>query len=172
MKKQSRKIGAAKDLGEFALQPILFTGEQYKELLRAVSMYTLVKQGGVLPYTDPTRLMDSVLKQGEKFEFEKSKMDEMKWFQVINDEVFNALADYTEDEMWQVLAQMLAHRDVAHEIGEATGLSEEEMPPDMFFDGMMKRVAEYLKEFEKNGINNVSVAPKNFRKNILKIKSE
>ena len=138
------------------MQPILFTKEQYKELLRAFASYALVKQSSILPDSETARLGDYIIDQGEKFGFEKIKMDEMDWFDQINDEVFEALFQYTQEETWQHLANLLASRDARDEIEEKTGLSAGELPEDMFMDSMAKRVQIYLKEFEKNGINNLT----------------
>ncbi len=140
-----------------ALQPMLFTKEQYKELLRAISAYALVKQSSAVPYIDPTGLGDYVMEQGKKFGFEKVKMDQMDWFDEINDEVFNSLFEYTQEEMWHHIAHILAERDVRSEIEGTTGLSEKELPSDMFLDAMAGKIHRYLTEFEKNGINNVTV---------------
>jgi len=57
---------------------------------------------------------------------------------------------------------------IKEEIMAETGLSEAELPPDMFLDSMAKRVLLYLKEFEKNGINNLSCP--GVKKKLLKIK--
>lgn len=155
---------------DLTLQPILFTKEQYKELLRAIATYALVKQSALVPYLDPTGLGDYVIEQGKKFGFEKVKMNQMDWFDEINDEVFQSMFQYTQDEMWHHLSHLLAQRDIRNEIGDATGLSESELPSDMFLDAMGKKVQMYLKEFEKNGINNVTVDCKGARKSSLNIK--
>lgn len=72
----------------------------------------------------------------------------------------------------KALAHILAQRDVRKEIEEKTGLSEQELPSDMFLDAMAKRVQVYLKEFEKNGINNMTVKCKGGRVPALDIESE
>lgn len=159
-----------KENNDSSIQPILFTKEQYKELLRAIGAYALLKQSSVVPNVDPTGLGDYITEQGTKFGFERAKMDDMDWFEEINDEVFDSLFQYTQDEMWQHLANILARRDVKNEIGDKTGLSEDELPPDMFLDAMGKKVQMYLKEFEKNGINNVRVDCKGADKSNLKIR--
>ncbi len=161
-----------KEDDNFALQPILFTREQYKELLRAIGAYALVKQSATVPSVDPTGLGDYVMEQGKKFGFEKVKMDQMGWFDEVNDEVFQSLFQYTQGEMWHHLAHILAQRDVRKEIEEKTGLSEQELPSDMFLDAMGKRVQMYLKEFEKNGINNMTVKCKGGREPTLDIERE
>jgi hypothetical protein len=159
-----------KENKESYLQPILFTKDQYKELLRAISAYALIKQSATLPHIDATKLGDYLIEQGEKFGFEKLNMNELDWFDEINDEVFEALFDYTQEEMWQHLANLLARRDVKNEIEDKTGLSPQELPPDTFLDAMGKKVEIYLKEFENNGLNNVSVNCKGINKTGLKIK--
>ena len=162
-KKTEKKIGE-----DFAMQTILFTREQYKELLRAFGTYTLVKQSSILPDSETAKLYAYIIDQGKKFEFEKIKMDDMDWFEEINDEIFEALFQYTQEEMWQHLANLFARRDAIREIEEKTGLSRKELPLEMFLDSMAKRIRMYLKEFEKNGINNV-ICPL-VQKNLLKIK--
>ena len=148
----------------------MFTKEQYKELLRAISAYALIKQSAVLPHIDATKLGDYLMEQGGKFGFEKVNMNELDWFDEINDEVFEALFEYTQEEMWQHLANLLARRDVKTEIEEKTGLSEAELPPDTFLGAMGAKVEAYLKEFENNGMNNVRVDCAGADKNSLKIK--
>ncbi len=153
------------------LQPILFTKEQYKELLRAIGAYYLVKQSEVMPRLDPTGLGDYVIEQGKKFGFEKIKMDQMDWFDEINEEVFESLFQYTQNEMWHHLANILAQRDVRREIYGKTGFSDAELSADTFLDAMAKKIQMYLKEFEKNGMNNVSVVCKDVPKSNLDIES-
>ena len=153
---------------DFAMQPILFTREQYKELLRAFGTYALVRQSSILPDSKTATLFDYIIGQGKKFEFERKKMSDERWFEEINDEIFNDLFEYTQEEMWENLANLFARRDAVAEIEEKTGLSQEELPPDMFMDSMAKRIVLYLKEFQKNGINNV-ICP-GVQKNLLKIK--
>ena len=152
---------------DFAMQPILFTRDQYKELLRAFSAYTLLKQSSILPNSETARLYQYIIEQEKKFGFEKVKMDEMDWLDEINEDVYEALFQYTQEETWQHLANLFARRDVKMEIEEETGLSEDEVPPEMFLDSMAKRVGMYLKEFEKNGINNL-ICP-NIKQKLLKI---
>lgn len=152
----------------FEMQPILFTKDQYKELLRAFGAYTLLKQSSILPDSETARLYGYIVEQGKKFGYEKDKMDEMDWFEEINDEVYEALFQYTQEEMWQHLANLFARKDAINEIEEETGLSEEELPPDMFLDSMAKRIQIYLKEFEKNGINNLVCS--DISKKLLRIK--
>lgn len=79
---------------------------------------------------------------------------------------------YTQEEMWPHLANLLAQRDVKNEIGDATGLSEKELPPDIFLDAMARKVHMYLKEFEKNGIHNMTIVCKGGRISNIEIKSE
>jgi len=133
----------------------LFTKEQYKELIRAFSTYTLIKQSSILPDSEVAKLFGHIVEQGKKFGFEKNEMDEMEWFEEINDDIFENLFQYTQEEMWRHLAGLFARKDAKEEIMNETGLSEEELPPDMFLDSMAKRIQIYLKEFEKNGINNL-----------------
>lgn len=152
----------------FSLQPILFTKTQYKELIRAFSAYTLIKQSSIMPDSETAKLFWYIIEQGNKFGFEKSKTDEMQWFSEINDEIYEALFQYTQEEMWHHLANLFARRDAKKEIMEKTGLSEKELPPDMFLDSMAKRVQIYLEEFEKNGINNINCS--GISKKLLKIK--
>src|SRR3989344_358036 len=152
-----------------ALQPILFSKEQYKELLRAVGAYGLIKQSSVVPSLVSGQFVDFLIEQGKKFGFEKISVDEMDWFDEINDEVFEALFRYTQEEMWQHLAHLLAQRDVRNEIDDVTGLSENELPSDMFLDAMAGKVQMYLKEFEKNGIKNITVSCKGTRLSSLQI---
>jgi len=152
----------------FEMQPILFTKDQYKELLRAFGAYTLLKQSSILPDSETARLYGYIVEQGKKFGYEKDKMDEIDWFEEINDEVYEALFQYTQEEMWQHLANLFARKDAINEIEEETGLSEEELPPDMFLDSMAKRIQIYLKEFEKNGINNLVCS--DISKKLLRIK--
>src|SRR3990167_2920405 len=142
------------------LQPILFSKEQYKELLRAVGAYGLIKQSSVVPSLVSEQFGDFLIEQGKKFGFEKVSMDEMDWFDEINDEVFESLFQYTQEEMWQHLAHLLAQRDVRSEIEDKTGLSDNELPSDMFLDAIAGKVQMYLKEFEKNGIKNITVSCK------------
>lgn len=163
MKKDTKKEEGKEEMDkkdgrgiDFEMQPILFTKDQYKELLRAFGAYTLLKQSSILPDSETARLYGYIVEQGKKFGFEKIKMDEMDWFEEINDEVYEALFQYTQEEIWQNLANLFARRDAIKEIEEETGLSEEELPPDMFLDSMAKRVYMYIKEFEKNGINNLT----------------
>ena len=78
------------------LQPILFSKEQYKELLRAVGAYGLIKQSSVVPSLVSEQFGDFLIEQGKKFGFEKVSMDEMDWFDEINDEVFESLFQYTQ----------------------------------------------------------------------------
>src|SRR3989344_8704151 len=155
-----------------ALQPILFSKEQYKELLRAVGAYGLVKQSSIVPSLASGQFGDFLIEQGKKFGFEKISMDKMDWFDEINDEVFEALFQYTQEEMWQHLAHMLAQRDVRNEIDDKTGLSVSELPSDMFLDAMAMRVQMYLKEFEKNGIKNITVSTKGAYLSPLQISEE
>ena len=157
---------------ELALQPILFTKEQYKELLRAVGAYGLIKQSAVVPSLASGQFGDFLIDQGEKFGFEKVSMDEMDWFDEINDEVFESLFQYTQEEMWQHLAHLLAQRDVRSEIDDKTGLSESELPSDTFLDAMAIKVEMYLKEFEKNGIKNITVSAKGAHLPSLQISEE
>jgi hypothetical protein len=168
MKKKNKKIKISKIGEDFAMQPILFTREQYKELLRAFGAYALVKQSSILPDSETARLFDYIIGQGKKFEFEIKKLSDWQWFEEINDQVFNDLFEYTQEEMWEHLANLFARRDVVAEIEEKTGLSEAELPPDMFLDSMAKRIVLYLKEFQKNGINNLECS--NVKKNLLKVK--
>ena len=152
-----------------ALQPILFTKNQYKELLRAVSAYGLVKQSAVIPSLASGQFGDFLIEQGKKFGFDKISMNKMDWFDEINEEVFEALFQYTQEEMWRHLAHLLAQRDVRNEIDDATGLSESELSSDMFLDAMAGKVQMYLKEFEKNGIKNITVSCKNAHTSPLQI---
>ena len=161
-----------KENNDTTLQPILFTEEQYKELLRSIGAYALLKQSSIAPSLDPTGLDDYVMSQGEKFGFEKIKIDETDWFDEINAEVFESLFRYSQEEMWQHLANMLAQRDVRNEIEDKTGLDEAELPSGMFLDAMAKKVQMYLKEFEKNGINNIIVTCKDNRVSSLDVKSK
>jgi len=155
-----------------ALQPILFSKEQYKELLRAVGAYGLIKQSSVVPSLASGQFGDFLIEQGKKFGFEKISMDEIDWFDEVNDEVFEALFQYTQEEMWRHLAHLLAQRDVRNEIGDKTGLSEGELPSDMFLDAMAVKVQMYLKEFEKNGIKNITVSCKGAHLSPLQISEE
>lgn len=150
------------------MQTILFSREQYKELLKAFGTYALVKQSSILPDSETERLFNYIIEQGKKFEFEKKKLSAEQWFEEINDSIFNDLFEYTQEEMWNHLANLFARRDAIKEIEEKTGLSKEELPPDTFLDSMAKRIQIYLKEFEKNGINNVICS--NVEKNLFKIK--
>lgn len=159
-------------IGDLALQPILFSKEQYIELLRAVGAYGLIKHSSVVPSLASGQFGDYLIEQGKKFGFEKVKMDRMDWFDEINDEVFESLFQYTQDEMWHHLANLLAHRDVKNEIGDKTGLSEKELPPDMFLDAMAGKVHMYLKEFEKNGTKNMTVLCEGSRLSNINIESE
>ena len=95
-------------------------------------------------------------------------MDEMDWFEEINDNIYESLFQYTQEETWQHLANLFARRDAIKEIEDETGLSPEELPPEMFLDSMTKRIRMYLKEFEKNGINNLDCS--NVPKKLLKIR--
>lgn len=168
MKNQNKKIKTDKIDENFTMQAILFTREQYKELLRAFGMYALVKQSSTLPNLETAKLFDYIVEQGKKFEFERKKLSDEQWFEEINDQIFNDLFEYTQEEMWENLANLFARRDAVAEIEEKTGLSEEELPPEMFLDSMAKRIVLYLKEFQKNGINNVECL--NVKKNFLKVK--
>ena len=166
------KDKSKKENGDMALQPILFTKGQYKELLRAISAYALVKQSATVPYIDPTGLGDYVMEQGRKFGFDKVKMNQKDWFEEVNDEVFESLFQYTQEEMWHHLAHILAQRDVRKEIEDKTELSEKELPSDMFLDAMAGKVNLYLEEFEKNGINNVTVKYKGGHISNIQIEGE
>ena len=95
---------------ELTLQPILFNKEQYKELLRAVGAYGLIKQSAVVPSLASGQFGDFLINQGKKFGFEKVSTDEMDWFDEINDEVFEALFEYTQEEMWPHLAHLMSRR--------------------------------------------------------------
>lgn len=161
-----------KENDELALQPILFTKEQYRELLRAVGAYGLIKQSSVVPSLVSGQFSDFLIAQEKKFGFDKISMTKMDWFDEVNDEVFEALFQYTQEEMWQHLAHLLAHRDVRNEIEDKTGLSDKELPTDMFLDAVAVRVQMYLKEFEKNGIKNIAVSCKDARISPLQISEE
>lgn len=76
--------------------------------------------------------------------------------------------DFEIQFMWKDLAYLFARRDAVAEIDEKMGLLEEELPPETFPDSMAKRVRMYLKEFQKNGINNLECS--NVKKNFLKVK--
>ncbi len=167
MKNKNAK-NKSKESDNFAMQPILFTREQYKELIRAFSAYILIKQSSIMPDSETARLFGYIVEQGGKFGFERARMDEMEWFEEINDEIYEALFQYTQEEMWHHLANLFARRDAKNEIMEETGLSEMELPPEMFLDSMAKRIRIYLKEFEKNGINNLTCS--NIKKKLLNIK--
>lgn len=164
------KKGEVKKGTDFGMQPILFTREQYKELLRAFGTYTLIKQTSIIPDPETGRLYNYIIDQGKKFGYEKNKIDEWDWFEEINDEVYESLFQYTQEETWHHLANLFARKDIINEIEEETGLSKEELPPDMFLDSMGKRIQIYLKEFEKNGINNIICS--NIPKKLLKIKED
>ncbi|HEY4508965.1 MAG TPA: hypothetical protein VJC13_01630 [Candidatus Paceibacterota bacterium] len=153
-----------------SLQPILFTREQYKELFRAISIYALIKQSSAMPYLDPTGLGDYIMQQGEKFGFGKVKENEADWFDEVEEEVFENIFNYAQGEMFHHLAHMLADRDISMEIEDGTGLSEDELPSSMFMDAVAKRVDMYLKEFEKNGIDNIKVLCKDADKSSLNIR--
>lgn len=170
--KNMKDITPKREDDELALQPILFTKEQYKELLRAVGAYGLIKQSSTVPSLVSGQFGDFLINQGKKFGFDKISMNEMDWFDEVNDEVFEALFQYTQEEMWQHLAHLLAQRDVRNEIGDKTGLSEDELPSDMFLDAMAKKVQIYLKEFEKNGIKNITVSCKEAQVLPLQISEE
>lgn len=161
-----------KENEELALQPILFTKGQYKELLRAVSAYGLIKQSSIVPSLVSGQFGDFLISQGKKFGFNKISMTKADWFDEVNDEVFEALFQYTQEEMWQHLAHLLAHKDVRNEIEDKTGLSDKELPTDMFLDAVAVRVQMYLKEFEKNGIKNITVSCKDARISPLQISEE
>ena len=138
------------------LQPILLTKEQYKELLRAINTYAFVKQSGSIPDLKSAELGAYLMDQGSKFGFEKEKMDKMEWFDQINDEVFGALFDYVQEEVWRNLASVLASRDTKREF-EDRGIPHEKASTDDFLDATGVKVQKYLKEFEQNGVKNLSL---------------
>lgn len=140
------------------LQPILISKEQYKELLRAVAAYQLMKQASAVPDRKTAEIGAYIIEQGNKFGFEKIKINEMDWFDQINEEVFELLFEYSQEEMWQHLANMLAHRDAKEGArGLDKNLIDEETKGDLYFDIMGHRVQKYLKEFAQNGPKNIIV---------------
>lgn len=168
---QNKSLGNLGENSDILLQPILFTREQYEELLRAISAYAMIKRSPDDPFKDPTGLGDYLMDQGVKFGFEKTKENEPDWFDDVEKELFEAMFEYTEQEMWHHLAHALADRDISAEIEDKTGLGEDELPSNMFMDAIAKRVHMYLKEFEKNGIDNVSVKCAGVDKVSLNIKN-
>ena len=137
------------------LQHILFSKEQYQELLRLFSLYALVKQKSPTPLLTTEEFGDYIYKQGGKFGFEKSKMDDMDWFEKINNDVFESLFHYSQHEAWEHLANRLAHRDATEASNNTNSIMDKEMKEELFLDIMAKRLEFYLDEFSKNGIKNL-----------------
>lgn len=139
----------------FGLQPIFLSKDQYQELLKAISMYALVKQASPVPAIASEEFGDYIMGQGNKFGFEKAKTNDMDWFEKVNEEVFEALFHYSQHEAWEHLANRLAHRDAKIATGASGNILDKEMQSDLFLDIMGKRLEIYLDEFSKNGIKNV-----------------
>ncbi len=140
------------------LQPILVTKDQYKEILRALAAYQLIKKVSTVPDFKTAEVGAYIIEQGNKFGFEKVKMGDMDWFDEINEEVFELLFNYSQEEMWQHLANMLAHRDAKEGAGGLDkNLIDEETKGDLYLDMMGHRVQKYLKEFAQNGPKNITV---------------
>ena len=139
------------------LQPIFLSKEQYQELLRLVALYGLVKQASPTPTLIAGQFGDYILKQGEKFGIEQSKMDEMEWFQKITEDVFDSLFHYSQHQAWEHLANRMAHRDARQATDGTEKTLDEQMQSDLFLDIMGKQLEVYLDEFSKNGIKNLKL---------------
>ena len=137
------------------LQHILFSVEQYQELLRLFSLYALVRQKSPTPMLTTAEFGDYIYKQGDKFGFDKSKIDDMDWFEKINEDVFESLFHYSQHEAWEHLANRMAHRDATEASNNPDTILDKKMQEDLFLDIMAKRLEFYLDEFSKNGIRNL-----------------
>ena len=139
------------------LQSILLSKDQYLELLKATSMYALVKEASLNPLHSGREFADYVYDQGKKFGLEKTMATDMEWFEKVTDDVFESLFDFSEQQSWEHFAANLARRDAKIATGATEETMDNEMQTDLFFDIMGKREQAYLEEFGKYGIKNVEV---------------